>query len=187
MPDWKLIAPISAIIISIISLLWNWHHSESLFRRTEYPAVAWYLPRISKEGNNTAIATDVRNYGPKGITSISLGAYLCRSFKVKAWCKSEQIDEIPIGEKLVFHVTEELEKDITERFGEPLYDNFWKYKIRIKRFKIIFRIEYLPLIADTQYYARKAYYLVQPVVQNGIIASWGLKPIPTWLGWVPSF
>jgi hypothetical protein len=185
MLDWALIVAALAIVISIASLLCNWRHSESLFRRTEYPAVAWYLPKVSREGNNTVITTSVCNYGLKNITSIFFVAYICRGFKSEAWCKSNQINEIPIGEEVVFNITKELEKDIAERFGEPLYDYGWKYKGRTKRYKIIFRLVYLPLIADTQYYARKAYYLVKPIIQNGIISTWELEPIPNWQGWLP--
>lgn len=185
MLDWTLSVAIAAIVISIASLLWNWRHSESLFRRTEYPAVAWYLPIVLKEGNNTVITTSIRNYGSKDITSIFFGAYICRGFKKEAWCKSNQINEIPIGEELVFHITKELEKDIAERFGELSYNNGWRYKGRPKRYKIIFRLVYLPLIADTTYYARKAYYLVKPAIQDGIITTWEFKDIPTWQGWFP--
>jgi len=184
MIDWTLIAAISAIVISIVSLIWNWRHSESLFRRTEYPAVTWYIPKVSKEGNNTAITTSICNYGLKGITSIFFGAYICRGFKSEAWCKSE-INEIPIGEELVFHITKELEKDIAERFGGLLFDNGWKYKDRPTQYKIIFRLEYLPLIADIPYHVRKAYYLLKPVVQDGLITNWKLEPISTWRGWLP--
>jgi len=187
MLDWTLIIAILAIVISIIALFWNWVHSESLFRRTEYPAVVWYLPKISKEGNNTAISTSVRNYGPKDITSIFFGAYICRGFKSEAWCRSNQINEIPIGEELTFHITKELESDISERFGKLVLDNSWKYKGKSKQYKIIFRLEYLPLISDTPYYARKAYYLLKPVVQNCTISNWKLKQIPTWQGWFPWF
>ena len=187
MQDWTLIIAILAFVISIMSLLWNWRHSESLFRRTEYPAVAWYLPTVLKEGNDTVITSSIRNHGSKDITSVSIGAFLCKGFKVKAWCKSNPINEVPIGEDLTFYITKELEKDIAERFGEPFYDNGWKYKGRAKRCKIIFRLVYLPLIADTPYYARKAYYLIKPVIQNGIISTWELKPMPNWQGWLPWF
>ena len=185
MLDWPLIFALVAIAISIVSLLWNWRHSESLFRRTEYPAVAWYLPKVSKEENNTAITTSIRNYGSKDITSIFFGAYICRGLKSEAWCKSNQINEIPIGEELKFNVTKELEKDIAERFGGLLYDNGWRYKGKTKGYKIIFRLIYLPLIADTQYFARKAYYLAKPLIKNGIITTWELEPIPNWRGWFP--
>ncbi len=185
MPDWALIIAIVAIVISIISLLWNWRHSESLFHRTEYPAVAWYVAKVSKEGHNTAITTSIRNYGSKGITSISLGAFLCRGFKSEAWCKSKQIDELPISEELIFPITKELEKDIGERFGGLFYDNGWRYKSRPKRYKIIFRLEYLPLIANTPHLVRKAYYLIKPVMEENTISSWELKSLPIWQGWLP--
>jgi hypothetical protein len=185
--DWALIVAAVAIVISVSSLICNWRHSESLFRRTEYPAVAWYLPKVSKEGNNTFITTSIRNYGSKDITSIFIGAFLCRGFKVKAWCKSNQINEIPVGEELTFQITKELEKDIAERFGELVFDNRWKYKGRPKNYKVIFRLEYLPLIADTTYYARKAYYLLKPIIQNGIITTWELEQKSNWQGWLPWF
>lgn len=187
MSEWGLGIAIAAIVISFASLLLNWRHSESLFRRTAYPAVGWYIPRTSKEGRNTAIMTSIRNYGPKDITSVFLSALLCRGFKSKAWCKSNRIDEIPIGEELEFHITSELEKDISERFGGLFYDNGWRYKGKPKRYKIIFRLEYLPFIADTPHFIRKGYYLIEPIVENSTIKSWKLKHIPTWQGWLPWF
>lgn len=187
MQDWALIIASVAIAISIISLIWNWRHSESLFRRTEYPPVAWYLPKVSKEGNDTAITTSICNYGPRAITSVFLVAFLCRGFKSRAWCKSNRINEVPIGEELIFHITGELEKDISERFGGLVYDNGWRYKGRPKRYEIILGLEYLPIIADTPYYVRKAYYLLKPAIQNSTIKSWELKPIPIGQGWLPWF
>ena len=187
MLDWALIIAIGAIVISIMSLVFNWRHSESLFRRTEYPAVGWHLPKISKEGHNTVITTDICNHGPKNVTSIFLSALLCRGFKVEAWCKSNRLNEIPIGEELTFHITRELEKDVSERFGGLFYDNGWRYKGRAKRYKIIFRLEYLPFIADTPHFVRKIYCLVKPVIENSTIKSWELNPIPKWQGWLPWF
>jgi hypothetical protein len=187
MPDWGLTAAIAAIIISILSLIWNRRHSESLFRRTEYPAVAWYTPKVSKAEHNTAITASICNYGPKDITSIFLGAFLCRGFKSEAWCKSELINEIPIREELTIVITGELEKDINERFGGLLYRDGWQFKGRAKRYKIILRLEYQPLIADTPNLVRKAHYLIKPVVENGTIKSWEFKPIPTWQSWLPWF
>jgi len=178
MLDWGLPLAIGAIVISIISLVWNWRHSESLFRRTAYAAVTWHLPKISKEEHNTVITTGICNYGPKNIISIFLSAFLCRGFKSQAWCKSNRINKISIGEELTFHITGEFEKDVSERFGGLFYDNGWRYKGRAKRYKIIFRLEYLPLIADTPHLVRKGYYLIKPVIENSIIKSWEIKPIP---------
>jgi len=185
MLDWGLIIAIAAISISIISLLWNWRHSESLFRRTEYPAVAWYVPKVSKEGDNTVITTSICNYGTKDISSILFGAFLCRGFKSEAWCKSKPIMKIPIGEELTFHITGELEKDVDERFGGLFYRDGWHFKGRARRHKIFFRLEYQPLIADTPLFVRKAYYLIKPVVENSKIKTWELRPIPEWQGWLP--
>jgi hypothetical protein len=187
MPDWDIVIAVVAIVISIGSLLWNWLHSESLFRRTQYPAVAWRRPEIAKEGHDTVIRTSIYNYGPKDITSIFLGAFLCRGFKSEAWCKSEQINKIPIDEELTFPITEELEKDINERFGELFYRDGWQFKGKAKRYKIIFRLEYQPLIADTPNLVRKAYYLIKPIVENGTIKSWEFKTIPPWQCWFPWF
>lgn len=187
MPDWGLIIAIIAIAISIFSLVGNWRHSESLFRRKEYPAVAWYQPKILKEGHNTVVTTDIRNNGPKNITSIFLSALLCRGFVTKAWCKSDRINDLPIGEPLTFHITKELEKDISERFSGLFDDNGWQFKGKPKRYKITFRLEYLPFIPDTQHFTRKAYYLIKPVVEDRSIKSWELRPIPEWQGWLPWF
>lgn len=187
MPEWSLIIAFIAIAISIASLVWNWRHSESLFRRTEYPAVAWYAPKISKIQHDTALRISICNYGPKHVTSIFLGVFLYRGFKSEAWCKSERIDKIEIEEELVFTITEELEKDIKERFGELVHNNDWQFAGRPKTYKIIFRLEYQPLIADTSHVVRKGYYLIKPVIENSIIQSWEVKPIPTWQSWLPWF
>ena len=184
---WSLLIAIIAIAMSIISLAWNWRHSESLFRRTQYPAVGWYRPEVSKEGHNTVIRTSICNYGPKDITSILLSAFLCKGFKSEAWCVSNRIMKIPIGEDLVFPITSELEKDINERFGGLFYDNGWRYKGRPKKYKIIFKLEYLPFIADTPHFVRKAYFIIKPVIENSTIISWEFKPIPTWGSWLPWF
>ena len=76
-------------------------------------------------------------------------------------------------------------EDISERFGGLFYDNGWQYKGRPKRYKIVFRLEYLPLVADTPHLVRKAYYLIKPVIKNKTIESWELKPIPTWQARLP--
>lgn len=185
MLDWGLAVAIAALLISIISLLWNWRHSESLFRRTEYPAIAWYRPKVSKAGHNTVITTSICNYGTKNIRSIFFGAFLCTGFKSEAWCRSEPINEIPIHEELTFHITGELEKDVNERFGGLFYRDGWYFKGRTRRYKIIFRLEYQALIADTLPIVRKAYYLIKPVVENSKIKTWELRPIPEWQGWLP--
>ena len=93
--------------------------------------------------------------------------------------------KIPIGEDLTFHITKELEQDINERFGGLVYENGWQYKGRPKRYKIIFRLEYLPFIADTPHFVRKAYYLIKPVIENSTIKSWELKPLSAWQGCLP--
>ena len=178
---------IIALVISVISFFWNLRHSESLFHRTAYPAVAWNLPKLSTEGHNTAITVSICNYGPKDITSIFMSAFLCRGFKSEAWCKSNRINELPLREELIFPITGELEGDIKERFGSLFYDDGWRYKGRPNRYKIIFRLEYLPLIANTPHLTRKAYYLIKPITQNRTIKSWELRPIREWLGWLPWF
>ena len=187
MPDASLIIAVVAIVIGVISLVFNWRHSESLFRRREYPAVAWYMPKISKEGNDTAVTTTICNYGPKGVSSIFLGAFICRGFKSAAWCRSEPIDDLPLREELVFPLTSELEKDISERFGGVFYDNGWRFMGKPKTYKITLRLEYLPLIADTSYFVRKSYYLIKPAIENSTIKSWELKSLSAWRSWLPCF
>jgi hypothetical protein len=185
MLDWRLYVAFLAIAISIVSLIWNWRHSESLFHRTAYPAVAWWRPELSRVKHNTVIKTSICNHGPKDIISISIVAFLCRGFKVAPWCKSEPIKKVPIGEDLTFNITEELEKDINERFGGLSYREGWQFDRKARRYKIIFRLEYQPLIADTSPLIRKAYYFLKPMIENHVIKSWELKPIPTWQGWLP--
>jgi hypothetical protein len=187
MIDWSLIIAIIAIVISIVSLFWNWWHSESLFRRTAHPPVAWHLPKVTKKDSDTIITTSIRNHGPKEITSVFLSAYLCRGFKVRPWCKIERINELPIGEELIITITEELEKDISERFSGLFYDNGWRYKGREKKYKILFVLEYLPVIAETTHLCRKAYYIIKPIIKNSRIESWELKSIPERQGWLPWF
>lgn len=176
-----------ALLVSIISLVINWRHSESLFRRREYPAVAWRMPKLTREDNNTAIVTSVCNKGPRDVASIFLGVFLCRGLSVKAWCKSESIEGIPIGEELDFIITKELEKDINDRFPDLFYDGAWRFKRKPKRYKVNCRLEYLPHIADTPYYTRKTYYLLTPVTEGNLVVSWELRSVPEWQGWLPWF
>ncbi len=177
-----------ALVVSIISLFVNWRHSESLFRRREYPAVVWRMPRLTREENNTTVVTSVCNKGPRDVACFFLGAFICRGLSVRAWCRSDSIEGTPIGEELEFIVTKELEKDISERFPELFYDGTsWRFKHKPKRYKVIFRLEYLPNIADTSCYIRKAYYFLTPVMQENMVVSWDLRPIPEWKGWLPLF
>ena len=176
-----------ALTISIVALILNWRHSESLFRRREYPAVAWYSPKLSKEGPNTVLTTSVCNTGPRDIGSIFLGVFLCRGLTVKAWCRSERIEKISIGEPLEFVITKNLETDIAERFHGLFYDNCWRFKGKPKRHKIICKLEYLPHIADTPHYNRRAYYLLTPHTEGGVLESWELRPIREWRRWLPWF
>lgn len=176
-----------ALTVSIVALVVNWHHSESLFRRREYPAVAWYSPKLSKEGHNTVVKTSICNTGPREIGSIFLGVFLCRGFCVKAWCKSERIEKIPVGVPLEFVITENLEQDISERYSGFVYDSAWRFRGKPKRYKIFCRLEYLPHIADTPHYTRRAYYLLTPITENNILKSWEWRPIHEWQGWLPWF
>jgi len=188
MSDWDLgicIATI-AIMISIIAAMWNYRHSESLFHRQEYPAVLWHEPEVSKKGDATALKTYICNKGPREITSVFLGLFLCRGFKKKAWRKSKEL-EIPIGEKLNFVITEELEEDIRERFGGLCQTDAWRFNGKPRRYKAIVRLEYLPLIAGVKYLVRKGYYLITPVMGNDKIKSWELKQLPNWQGSLPWF
>jgi hypothetical protein len=187
LPGWSTITAIAAIIISIGSLLWNWRHSESLFRRTEYPVVEWDTPKVSKKEHNTVIKTVICNHGPKNITSIFLSALLCKGFKTKTWYKSNRTTKIPIDEELAFPITSELEQDINERFGGLFYRDGWHFVGRPKRYKTIFRLEYQPFIADTPHFVRKGYYLIKPIIENRIIKSWELKHIPKWQNWLSWF
>lgn len=175
----------AAVLISIVALIVNWRHSENLFRRKEYPAVAWYLPKVSKVGINTVLTMSICNNGPRDIGSIYLSAFICRGCTVRAWCKSERIERISIGEELVFTLTKEFETDIKERFSEIMYENAWRFRGRPRRYKIIFKIEYLPFIADAKHYIGREYYLLKPILGRGELESWELIQIPNWKGWLP--
>jgi hypothetical protein len=177
---------VAALILSVVSLLWNWHHSETLFRRQEYPPVAWHLPKISKRDDRTTITTSVCNHGPKNIGDIFVNALLCSRFRVKAWCKSNVIDALPIAEPLELVLTEELEKDISERFSELCYDSGrWCFTGKPHSYKIVIDLRYQPLIADTNSVTRKMYCLLKPIVEKGTIYGWELEWIPNWKGWLP--
>jgi len=179
---------IVALILSLVSFLWNWRHSESLFRRQEYPPVAWHLPKTSKKGDQTMVTTSICNHGPRSITNIFLSALLSRGLRVEAWCKSNVIDELPIGEPLNLVLTEELEKDINERFGGLLYDNGrWRFHARPHNYKVVINLKYQPLIADTSPVSRRTRCLLRPVVENDVISDWKLEWMPNWKGWLPRF
>lgn len=184
--DWGIYVALGALIVSIASGVWNYRHSESLFHRREYPAVLWHKPVASKKGVDTTLTTSMCNEGPREITSIFLGLFLCRGFKKEAWCKSECL-EIKIGEPLDFVITQELERDIKERFGGLFYKDGWQFDGNPKRYKAIAILKYLPLISGVEPFGRKEYYLLTPVMESGKIKSWELKRIPNWQGRLPWF
>ena len=173
-----------ALLLGAISFVWNWRHSESLFRRHEYPAVAWRSPEVSREGDSTVVKTSIWNNGPRDIGSIYLTAFLRRGLLSRAWCKSERIERIPEKEVLDFIVTKELEEDICDRFGGLIYDNGWRFKEGPRQYQIAFCLEYLPFIADVPYFTRRAYYLLTPIITDGAITSWELAALSRWWGWL---
>ena len=187
MLNYGLIIAIAAIAISLFSLWFNWNHSESLFRRKEYPAVLWHKPKISKQGDNTIITTLICNHGPKDITDLFFTGLLCRGFKSEAWCKSKRVKKLPINEELTLYVTTELEKDISERFHGLQYEKVWRFKNKPKRYKMALRLEYLPFIAEAPYFVEKRNFILTPTTESGEIASWGIKQIPKGQGWLPWF
>jgi len=178
---------ITALILSLVSFLWNRRHSESLFQRQEYPAVAWHLPKTSKKDAQTIVTTSICNHGPRNISDIFLSALLYRGLRHKYWCWSKR-DESPIGEPLNFVLTEELEKDINERFGGLLYDNGrWCFDDRPHNYKMVINLRYQPLIAHTNPVKSRIYCLLRPVVGNDAIYDWKLEWMPNWKGWLPRF
>ena len=101
-----------------------------------------------------------------------MSALLSRGLKDQAWCKSNVIDELPIGEPLNIVLTEELEKDINERFGGLLYDNGrWHFCDRPQNYKIVIKLRYQPLIADANPVNRKTYCLLRPVLEKDAICD----------------
>ncbi len=179
---------IAAVILSLGSLFWNWRHSETLFRRQEYPPVAWHFPKTSKRDDRTVITASICNHGPKNIANIFVSALLCRGFRVEAWCKSSIIDELPIAEPLEVVLTKELEQDISEIFGGLHYENgIWHFKGKARHYKLVINLRYQPLIADTNPVNRKTYCLLKPVVDDDTICDWKLEWIPNWRGWLPRF
>lgn len=188
--DWAIWVAIVALGVSIVSFIVNWWHSESVFHRSEYPAVAWHIPKIKKLGKyrvNTEITMSICNSGPKDISHIFISALIWRGFRERAWCKSEVIEKIPIGEPLIVTLTKEFEKDIQERFGGLVYNNGWKYKGKLCTYKMIINLKYQPAIADTNPVTRRIYCLIKPIIENGIVRSWILEWIPKWKGCLPRF
>jgi len=176
-----------ALVISVISLIFNWRHSESIVRRTQYPAVAWHRPILSKGDKSTAVSATLCNHGPTEITAIWLGAFLSNRFRTKAWCKSESITTSPINEELKLVITDTLEEDITERFSGLYFDESWHCEGRPHSYKAVFQYEYQPLMADTSPIIRKNYYLLKPIVEDGIITSWEIIPISRLRSLLPTF
>lgn len=188
MSEWWSIGIASlAILISVISLVWNWRHSESLFRRTKYPAVAWHRPILSKREKNTAVSVTVCNHGPTKIADVWLGALLSSKFKTKAWCKSNPITSVPIKEELEIIITDNLEEDIKERFSSLYFDESWHCEGKPRSYKAVFWFEYQPLMADTSPVMRKNYYLLRPIVKDGAITSWQIVPISWVRSLLPTF
>lgn len=188
MSEWLPIGLASlAILISIISFVWNWRHSESIVRRTTYPAVAWHQPVISKRERNTAVSVTVCNHGPTKIAAVWLGAYLSSKFETKPWCKIETVKSLPIDEELEITITDNLEEDIKERFSGLYFDESWHCEGKPHRYKTIFEFKFQPLIAYTSIVTTKSYYLLRPIVEEGAITSWQIVPISRLRSLLPIF
>lgn len=176
-----------AILISIISFVWNWRHSESVFRRTKYPAVAWHQPILSKRDKNTVVSVTVCNHGPTKIADVWLGAFLSSKFKTEAWRRTNPITSVPIKEELEIIITDNLEEDIKELFSGLCFDESWRCEGKPHSYKIAVNFEYQPLIADTSPVVRKNYYLLRPIVKDGAITSWQIVPISWLRSLLPTF
>jgi hypothetical protein len=188
MSEWWSIGIASlAILISVISLVWNWRHSESLFRRTKYPAVAWHRPILSKRERNTAVSVTVCNHGPTEIAAVWLGAYLSSKFKTEAWRQTNPITSVPINEELKITITDNLEEDIKERFSGLYFDESWHCEGKPHSYKTVFKFEFQPLIAYTSPVMTKSYYLLRPIVEDGTITSWQIVPISWLRSLLPTF
>jgi len=169
-----------AILISVISFVWNWRHSESVFRRTSYPAVAWHQPILSKRDKNTTVSVTVCNHGPTEIADVWLGAYLSSKFRTEAWRQTNPIKSLPINKEVQITVTDNLEEDIRERFSGLCCDESWHYEGKPHSYRIAFRLEFQPLIAYTSPVRTKSYYLLRPIVEDGTIRFWHVVPI-SWM------
>jgi hypothetical protein len=176
-----------AILISVISFVWNWRHSESILRRTKYPAVAWHRPILSKPDKNTVVSVTVCNHGPTKIADVWLGASLSSKFKTEAWRKTKPIMSVPINEELEITITDNLEEDIKELFSGLYFDESWHCEGKPRSYKIVFQFEYQPLIADTSPIVRKNYYLLRPIVEGGAITFWQIVPISWLRSLLPTF
>jgi len=188
MSEWWSIGIASlAILISVISFIWNWRHSESIIRRTKYPALAWHQPILSKRGRNTAVSVTVCNHGPTEIAGVWLGAFLSSKFKTEAWRMTNPIMSAPINEELELIITDNLEEDIKELFSSLYFDESWHCEGKPHNYKIVFKFEYQPLIADTSPVMRKYYYLLRPIVEDGAITSWQTVPISRLRSLLPTF
>ncbi|MFC1949024.1 hypothetical protein ACFLW0_02495 [Chloroflexota bacterium] len=184
---WTIGIAISALLLSAVSFFWNWRHSENVFRRAEYPAVAWHRPVLSKLENNTAISVTVCNHGPREVAAVWLGAFLSSKFKTEAWCKSDPIESVPIGEELKIIITKNLEEDVKERFNHIYFDKSWHCEDKPKSYKVIFWFSFQPLIAETSPVMRKSYYLLKPMVENSYITSWQIMSISRLRSLLPTF
>jgi len=178
MSEWLPIGIASlAIVISIVSFICNWRHSESVIRRSKYPAVAWHRPVLSKREMNTSVSVSICNHGPTEITAVWLGALLSSRLTTKGWCMTNPIMGVPSNEELSIAVTENLEEDIRDLFSDLGFDDGWHCEGKPHAYKIAFRLEYQPLIADASPLARKYHYLLRPDVEEGVITSWQIVPI----------
>jgi len=178
--SWSIGIAFLAILISVFSLIWNWRHSESLFRRTTYPAIAWYQPILSKRDNNTTVSVTVYNHGPTEIAAFWFGAYLSNKLKRESWCKINPITSVPIGEELEILITDNLEEDIKELFSGLYFDGSWHCEGKPHSYKTVFKFEFQPLIAYTSPVRTKIHYLLRPIVEDGTVTSWQIVHI-SWL------
>ena len=168
-----------ALGISIFSVIFSWRHGENVFRRSYYPPVAWHIPKLNKTGDNTIVTTDIYNHSSAEILNIFIGGLIKHRFKEEAWCKIENtIDKVPPNETLTVTLTEELEKDIEERFHNLFYDNGWKFKGKLRKYKVLLNLSYQPIVAETGLVYRKTCLLLKPIIVNNIINSWQLDLLP---------
>lgn len=167
-----------AIVISIITSLWNRRHSESILRRTSYPAVAWHIPTVSRLGESTTLSVTVCNHGPVEIGDVWFDASLSSGLRTAAWwCLTSRVKSVPTKEELQITITESLEQDIDEWFSSLYIDENWHFKGRPRSYKAVLRFEYQPLLAETSPVTRKSCYKLRPVVEDGAITSWQIVPV----------
>lgn len=182
--DWGDWVAISALVFSVTLALLNWAHSEKLFRRRHYPAIAWHCPEASAGERGTRVTSKIVNLGPRDILSVSFACFLTRGLKREAWCQA-LVDQVSANEDCVFNLTDTLEDDIKERFGGLYDEHGWRFRGKPKCLRVALKLSYVPALAEADRVTRKMYCRLVPLVKEETVREWHFHLHSLWRRLLP--